>query len=92
MYNITKAIGGLGLLAIIFSFCWHMAYPNPSQFYITSFIGIIFIVFASYYEWIKRLKIENEGKHQMLKMEIEEQNQRIDSMDLWMNKKLNKLK
>jgi len=80
MHNLTKALGGIGGAIILFSFIWHIVYPNPSQLWITIFIGLIIIGFAYVYEWMKRFQ-----------KDIAEHNQRIDSMDIYLKEKLEKL-
>ena len=78
MYNLTKVLGILGVMSIVFSYIWHLIYVDFSQFVIVSMMGIFIIGFAYVYEWMKRFQ-----------KEIEEHNQRIDSMDIWMKSKLN---
>ena len=83
LHNLTKAIIFIAILEIIFSVIWFVKYPDLSQAFLYLAVGLLLLVFAYIYEWMKRFQVE-----------IKEQDSRLDSFDLWVRqefKKLNKI-
>ncbi len=86
--TLTKALTGLGGLIILFSFAWHIAYPNKSQLMICLGEGILVLGFAYICEWTRKMReriniVQSENK----KMYVELDNV-VNCLDRWVKEKL----
>ena len=79
-HNLTKAIIFAAGLEILLSLIWFSNHPDLSQFFLYLGLGLLLLVFAYIYEWMKRFQVE-----------IQEQDSRLDSFDLWVRQEFKKL-
>jgi len=79
-HNLTKAIIFAAIIEIVLSFIWFTKHPDLSQALLYISAGVLLLIFAYIYEWMKRFQ-EN----------INEQDSRLNSFDLWVRQEFNKL-
>lgn len=80
LHNLTKTIYLVAIIEILLSIAWFNNYPDLSQCLLYIALGILLMVFAYIYEWMKRF----QGI-------IQEQDSRLNSFDLWVRQEFNKL-
>ena len=80
LHNLTKAIILTAGLEIILSLIWFSNHPDLSQAFLYIAAGLLLLVFAYIYEWMKRF----QGQ-------IKEQDSRLNSFDLWVRQEFDKL-
>ena len=79
-HNLTKAIYLVATIEIILSLIWFSIHPDLSQCLLYVALGILLMVFAYIYEWMKRFQNQ-----------VKEQEKVLHSFDLWVRQEFKKL-
>ena len=79
LHNLTTAIYLGAIIEIALSIAWFNSYPDLSQCLLYVAFGILLMVFAYIYEWMKRFQNQ-----------VKEQEKVINAFDLWVRQEFKK--